>query len=359
MNLRRFFFALSPTLFLLALVAGVEGGLRLSGLDEPRLRKPPLPAELAGIHQADDELFWTLRPSFDGMFQGVRVVTNADALRGPAIGDKPPGEFRILSLGESTTFGAKVEGDATYSARLEARLNAAGGRPRFRAINAGVSAYTSFQSLRYLERRGLALEPDLVLFYHEHNDNLPSAVRNFASDETALALTDRQLDLSRTQWLHRKLAKGSAIYRWLGYAAARRRLDALQLGSDPRAPTEQGIVIGAEDTTRTLKLPVRVPPEDRNRNLEELRGLCRRSGIRLLVIHPTYRDSVPHTCILTEFCARSGVPMLEAFPSLHPRGPGDATLFHDSVHPTAKGHDRLASDLADFLIAHGLVAHGA
>ena len=39
-------------------------------------------------------------------------------------------------------------------------------------INAGVSGYTSFQSRKYLELRGLELKPDLVLFYHEQNDFL-------------------------------------------------------------------------------------------------------------------------------------------------------------------------------------------
>lgn len=351
---KRLVFALVPTLLVLVLVGGVEGALRLAGVDAPILRKPPLPAELAGIHQADDELFWTLRPNYNGGFEGIRVVSNSQSLRGPEIGAKTPGEFRILSLGESTTFGAMVDGEQTYSARLESFLNAAGAPARFVVFNAGVCAYTSFQSLTYLELRGLALRPDLVLFYHEYNDYLPSTVRDFGSDEHALALTDRQLHASQAQWFHRKFQAWSAIYRWLSYRAARRRLDEMQTAKDARGSMTGGVVMRA-DAARNLKLPVRVPPEDRKRTLEELRDLCRRSGVRLVVIHPTYKDSRPHTCILTEFCTQSGVPMFEAFGSLHPGGPRDYSLFHDIVHPTAEGHERLARDLAGFLIANGLV----
>src|SRR5437867_2870560 len=78
---RRLVFALVPTGLVLVLVGGAEAGLRLAGLERPALRPPPLPAELAGIHRADDELFWTMVPNFDGEFQGVRVVTNSLGLR--------------------------------------------------------------------------------------------------------------------------------------------------------------------------------------------------------------------------------------------------------------------------------------
>ena len=46
---------------------------------------------------------------------------NGDGLRGPDLAAKPPGELRILSLGESTTFGAKLAYEETYSALLEQR----------------------------------------------------------------------------------------------------------------------------------------------------------------------------------------------------------------------------------------------
>ena len=77
----------------------------------------------------------------------------------------------------------------------------------------------------------------------------------------------------------------------------------------------------------------------------------------MVVIHPTYKDSKPHSCLLTEFCAKNGVPMFEAYGSLHPGGKGDGSLFKDAVHPSAEGQENLARDLAAFLIANGLAPH--
>ena len=88
---------------------------------------------------------------------------------------KPPGVFRILSLGESTTFGDKLEATENYSYRLEELLNADPtlGR-RVEVWNCGIPAYSTYQSLRWLELDGLGFQPDLVLFYHEINDFLPT-----------------------------------------------------------------------------------------------------------------------------------------------------------------------------------------
>jgi hypothetical protein len=407
---KRLVFALTPSLAAALLVVVAEIGLRVAGLDTPRMSKPPLPAELAGIHQADDELFWTLRPGFDGTFQGVRVVTNHLGLRAPELGPKEAGEFRILSLGESTTFGAMVGNDETYSAFLEADLNrafrdtsaqpvrssggahpspgiqatedrraadatgppgadgssaagangrvtGAGGAPagamRFRVLNAGVSAWTSFQSLKYLELRGLALKPDLVLFYHEYNDHLPASIRDFHGDEGGMALTDRQLYESKARWLHRRLSSWSAIYRYFSYRASRRAIVAMQSKDDPALSIQKGVVQSAGGQEQ-VRLPQRVSPEERKQILEDLLTVCRNNNIRLVVIHPTYSYSKRHECALTEFCVRRGVPMLEAFDSLHPDSPGPS-LFLDNVHPTVEGHRRLAADLSRFLIDNQLV----
>ena len=82
--------------------------------------------------------------------------------------------------------------------------------------------------------------------------------------------------------------------------------------------------------------------------------MCRDNNIRLVVIHPTYSYSKRHECALTEFCSRRGVPMFEAYDSLHPDAPGPS-LFFDNVHPTVEGHRRLAADLCRFLIDNQLI----
>ena len=135
------------------LFAGAELAVRLSGLDAASLETAPLPEEAAGLFRPDDELFWSLRPNLDLSYRGGPVTTNSQGLRAPEIAPRQPGEFRILSLGESTTFGVGVANHETYTDRLAALLRDRYPSRVFTAFNAGVSAYSSFQSLRFLETR--------------------------------------------------------------------------------------------------------------------------------------------------------------------------------------------------------------
>jgi lysophospholipase L1-like esterase len=359
-KLKRVAAGILPTLVLLG---AAEIGLRVFGLDRPQLRSPLLTDGAEALHREDDELFFALKPDLDVEWQGVRVRTNHLGLRSPEVGPKATGEFRILSLGESTTFGAGVVGDATYSAVLEQQLRNLPGGAAVRVINAGTSAWSSFQSLKYLELHGLDLQPDLVLFYHEANDFLPSSVRAATGsddyrDESRLALTDRQLYESTRLRIYRKLLSTSAIFRALDYYVARRKIDDADAASRAAAKLFAARLsqVQTPEGLRQLALPPRVTPAEREQNLEELLRICRQHGIRLVLIHPSYAFSKPHRCELTEFARREGVPLFDAFPSLHPGdGGGSPTLFLDAFHPTAAGHAALGRDLARFLVDEKLV----
>ena len=88
-------------------------------------------------------------------------------------------------------------------------------------------------------------------------------------------------------------------------------------------------------------------PRERLENLAAFRTMAARGGIDLLIVHPAYRDSVPHECLLTAFVREHGVATVEAGLALHPAGRRRGALFRDSWHPVAEGHARLAALLAD------------
>ena len=84
---------------------------------------------------------------------------------------KPPGVFRIVALGGSTTYTSRVEdNEKTFTAQLEKVLVQKYGYKNVEAINAGVVGYSSWESLINLEFRVLDVDPDLIIVYHATND---------------------------------------------------------------------------------------------------------------------------------------------------------------------------------------------
>lgn len=128
-------------------------------------RKPRLPTTF------DDYLILALIPGahYHREDQNRRIDVNALGFRGPEIGPKDPARPRVYCAGGSTTFGLYASSnDATWPARLQVLLEQAG-QP-VETINAGAPGWTSRTSMTNLERRGFALEPDVIVVYHNWND---------------------------------------------------------------------------------------------------------------------------------------------------------------------------------------------
>ncbi|MCB1055236.1 MAG: SGNH/GDSL hydrolase family protein, partial [Acidobacteria bacterium] len=280
----------------------------------------------------DPLLFWRMRP---GYHASDGFLINSLGLRGPEIAAKEPGELRILSLGESSTFGSKVSYGETYSAQLERRLAAcAGPGRRVRVINAGVIGYSLFQGVTYLEHRGLALEPDVVLLYFGYNDFLKVSyrARRDVYDRTSVSgLTDRQVFRQRRRWLpslSETLARWSNFYRHLLVLARR--------GEEPSE-------VLADDEL------VRVPETDRRYLLGKALELCRRHGIQLVIVVPWYRHFDRHEGLLREFAAEHRLALVD-LPSMLADQPRQK-LFVDGVHPNPDGHRLMAEAMAEVLEA--------
>lgn len=101
------------------------------------------------------------------------VSTNAAGLRGPPLRD-PPGEPRILCVGDSVTFGWGVAEEQSWPRRLERLLRPT--LPEVEVINAGVPARKPDEMAAWMEQEGAALAPDLVLFTRRPDPRLPDPV---------------------------------------------------------------------------------------------------------------------------------------------------------------------------------------
>lgn len=96
---------------------------------------------------------------------------NDDGFRSPVPPiEKPPGTFRIATLGGSSTYGNTPTSDQnTWPAQLQIQLNALQDLP-VEVLNAGVVGWSSNESLINLCLRVVDYSPDLVLVYHTIND---------------------------------------------------------------------------------------------------------------------------------------------------------------------------------------------
>jgi len=137
------------------------------------------------------KLSFAHRPSRDAFLMGVDVRINSQGLRDYEYAlQKPPGVYRIMLLGDSTTLGWGVPLNETAAKTLERELNAerAPGYSRFEVINTGVGNYDTVQEVTYYETRGRAFHPDLVILVFFINDPEPVPIekKGFLIDRSYL-----------------------------------------------------------------------------------------------------------------------------------------------------------------------------
>jgi len=102
-------------------------------------------------YQADPTVIYKFKPNALLKESGGEVRVNSDGLRGPDIGEKKPGCFRVLALGDSSTYGWAVSEENAYCRQLQSILSERTGKC-VEAINAGVPGYSSTQGSRFFGR---------------------------------------------------------------------------------------------------------------------------------------------------------------------------------------------------------------
>ncbi len=141
------------------------------------------------IYSPDPVLYWRLKPNQDCFTKIDRKPVHINSLgtRGPEFSiTKPADTVRILSLGDSKTFGWGMSEAETYNGVLAGRLQELlGSRKKVEIINAGVNAWSFAQIFHYLRLYGLSYQPDIVLIADANlwtqfsENNSPEFVRKF------------------------------------------------------------------------------------------------------------------------------------------------------------------------------------
>lgn len=145
-----------PAVSALVALLAVEIGLRL-------FHPVPYAPEHNMVFDPDPDTGYRLRPGGVAFFgNGARAVASGQGFRNREIGPKRPGGFRILAVGDSFTEGAGVEAREAWPQVLEGLLARRSPRP-VEVVNTGVGGWDPFQYAQFVESRGLALGPDLVV----------------------------------------------------------------------------------------------------------------------------------------------------------------------------------------------------
>lgn len=127
---------------------------------------------------------------------------------------KRPGTFRVVTMGESSTFGFMVDDAQVYPVRLQRILDQRLGAGKVEVINAGLPYYTTEDMSILLHQLVAGMDPDLVTFYIGYNDAtwltrtlLERRMRRNAGRFGALAKDLREF-LVDTSLFVNKLARG-------------------------------------------------------------------------------------------------------------------------------------------------------
>ncbi len=299
----------------------------------------------------DDDLGYRPRPGFDGW--------NELGLRDDPI-ETPKRRFRILLLGDSVAFYGDAAAD-TYPGQLERELRSNAALAPSEVVNAGVRGYTNYQELVFLEKYGLALEPDLVGVSFILNDlhkilhrfevvNGRIVGQSYAFSSEAVGTVQSPLYqlLSRSHflvWLRRKLAVFD---------------DLIELYAGDRFSFE----LRPDFNTAWQEEPWRAVEQQ----LARMTALGRERGFRVFLVGFPFADQLRPDDLardpdyvkypqrkLAEITARLGIAYLDLFDALDPAQDFEA----DRIHLTAAGRARVAKRIARFLAKQQLVPSAA
>jgi lysophospholipase L1-like esterase len=299
----------------------------------------------------DPELTYVLRPGVEVVAWGIRVSINEHGMRGPSIEvDAPPGTHRILLIGDSVTFGSRLEWDQTLPALLAARLEERSGES-YEVLNGGVDGYNTQGELAFLRQRGLALEPGTVVVVYNLND----------IDHLPVMGSRGMLTLDRSQRVATSSIRNwSELYLLVHWAILNLTGDdpLLELRRAPKPPPGEFHPLGVH-LSRLRKAYYRDPTDERWRvmvdSLRDIKRVTDERAIRLLVaivpdgdqIGVSDPDLVPQQK-LGDLCRRLSLDCVDLHPAF--AAAAGRPLFLDIMHPNAEGHRLIPDALAARLL---------
>lgn len=292
----------------------------------------------AGYMAEDARLMWFPKPNYD---DGDTHI-NSRGFRDKEYDiKKDRNVFRILCLGDSSTFGFNVRLEDTYHSLLEDRLNKQFSQSgiRYEVINAGVTGYSSYQGLYLYKLKGIRYAPDIVIFYLGLNDH-----------KSNFYLSDRQIMQHDVPSTIKAALENNFLLNLQSYRLLRKLI----------------VNIFDSHKIRNRKNVRRVSAEDFKENILALNGLCRKNGSMLLLISPPVnKEEVIRLNLITEIntfrkqldsiSENYHIPLISIPEMTEASGDDTSKFFADSLHPNKTGHQRIMESLYNYLLTNKLL----
>jgi lysophospholipase L1-like esterase len=264
-------------------------------------------------------------PNRSAFLMGVPVSINSHGLRDREYTEsKPTGVYRIVMLGDSTTFGWGVPADHTVAKILELDLNRGGADKRFEVLNAGVGNYGTVQEYNHYLTYDRAFHPDLVILEYFINDAEPVPV-------------ERNAALIRRSYLIAfSIARADAVLRLVGVLPNREGYYSRLYGDgQPGFEAAKRALVKLADAVEGdhARLLVAILPE-----LHDING--------------RYPYEAEHQKIKNVLAARR-VPVIDLIDGLRGQGPESSLwVTPDDDHPNGKANRLIAAQLLPWIMAH-------
>jgi hypothetical protein len=281
--------------------------------------------------------------------RNIPMDINSNGFRGPEIPkERAPGEFRILVLGDSITWGDALPDEFVYVRRMETALREFLPGRKITVINGGIGDVGTTEEVDILEERGLQVSPDLVLLEWYLNDSRPPW--GFSGELGGRGWLRRHSILAEKSYAYLKLD------RWLLKDSGERRF---RWARDARS------LPWAEDHAAFLKLASEANFDwgaawDPNSwkviedKFARLKTLADRHRFRVAVVAFPVRyqvyarvvDDVPQQRVKS-LSETLGFRYHDLLPMLREHQQED--LFFDQCHPTIGGNELIGRDIGHFI----------
>jgi lysophospholipase L1-like esterase len=307
------------------------------------------------IHEYTARQLWRPRAGAEVPWGGT---VNEDGYRGPVRSlEKPPGVFRVVTLGDSSTFGHSVQYEETYSAQLEKLLRLAGFECE--VIDCGVVGFSIRQGIERYDELARRYHPDVVVeAFGAVNDHL-QAIGSLPDKEKI-----EQNVTTGDYWTELAM---SIRQKWRVVQFIAKRVDlAKGITSDVRDREFKKELVASklEKSVGNVDWPGkrRVPLADFEACLFELQKRVEADGARLVLLSMPRKPNVEkrepvlaeYSKTVEEVGARQGLDVVDGralFQAALQQGRKPEELFADDYHPKPPGHRMLAEELAKAIVA--------